>query len=89
MHIGEAKALALEAKGFVEGHITDRTVSWLKDRTGLPTSSQSTLWAAYYDLHGVPGHANTDRAWTYLRNKGYTGSISDMSMQWYVAGMPE
>jgi len=89
MNIMDAKALALESKGFVEGHITDRTVAWLKDRTGLTTNSQSTLWSAYYDSHGVPGKSNTDRAWTYLRGKGYTGSISDMSMQWYVAGMPE
>ena len=89
MHIGEAKALALEAKGFVEGHITDRTVSWLKDRTGLLTASQSTLWSAYYDLHAVPGKSNRDRAWTYLRGKGYTGSLSDMNLQWYESGMPE
>ena len=83
--IMDAKFAALRAQGFT-GAMSDMTLQWLQD-AGATSNHVADAWLEMLELQGLPISGQRNGLWyAYLGVLGYTGSINDRELQFWLAG---
>ena len=79
----DAKFAALRGLGY-QGAMPEMTLQWLQ-ANGATSAQLSTAWDEMLESKGF-GPANPDGWYDLLGSLGYTGSISDRSRDFWIAG---